>query len=144
MLIQLDYILTTLINVCFLIAIWSIRNQKVIKEIKERTTIKYSKKIIGQLNQLSLKVKLSEKVSDRAFNMASSANLGVIALQKSLQVPRVINKQQGLKNQLAKNDVDKLFSNQGNFDYLRPILSDEENDLLDNIERDKFKNSRAE
>lgn len=141
--IQLDFILSILINLCFLVAIWGIRRQKVIKEITKETIIKPSKKIEGKLEQAYLRAAIAEKIAERSFNMASSANLGVIALQKSLQVPRILNRQQGLKNQLAKNDVDKLFSNQGTFDYLRPILSDEENELLDSLEQDKFKENGA-
>lgn len=103
------------------------------------TTQKLNGGIQGKLDKMYLRSVLAEKMAERAFNMASASNLGVLALQKSLQVPRVLNKQQGLKNQLAKNDIDKLFSGTGTFDYLRPILSDEENDLLDNLEQEKFK-----
>lgn len=81
-----------------------------------------------------LSSKIAEKMAERAFNMASSANLGVVALQKSLQVPRIATKQQTLQNQLAKDNVDKLFSSKGTFDWLRPILSEEELEVLDKVE----------
>ena len=79
---------------------------------------------------------IAEKMADRAFNMASSANLGVVALQKALVVPRLMTKPQAKQNELAKNDVDKIFSSDGKFDWLRPILSDEDLDILDKAEED--------
>ena len=135
------FILNSLINVCLVVAIWKLSRRKP-KETKETIVVNRvspMKELFGKMDKMYIRSVLAEKLADRAFNMASSANLGVIALQKSLQVPRILNKQQGLKNQLAKNDVDKLFSSSGTFDYLRPILSDEENDLLDDLEQQKFK-----
>ena len=101
------------------------------------------KELFGKMDKMYIRSVIAEKMAERAFNMASTANLGVLALQKALQVPRVLNKQQGVKNQLAKNDIDKLFNNSGTFDYLRPILSDEENELLDNLEKDQFKSEET-
>lgn len=79
---------------------------------------------------------IAEKMAERAFNMASTANLGVVALQKSLAVPRLMSKKQLNQNELAKDQVNGLFSNQvdgSGFDWLRPILSDKENDILDKV-----------
>ena len=78
-------------------------------------------------------------MADRAFNMASTANLGVVALQRALAVPRLLNKAQVQSNQLAKNGVDKLFNTSGGFDWLKPILSDEELDILEEAEKLKNK-----
>jgi hypothetical protein len=78
-------------------------------------------------------------MADRAFNMASTANLGVVALQKSLALPKIMTKQQAQQNQLAKEGVDKLFSGVGGFDWLRPLLSEEELDILDKAEQHKEK-----
>lgn len=90
--------------------------------------------IEGKMNQLIIQAKLAEKMADRAFNMASSANVGIVTLQKALAIPRLMTKKQAVQNEVAKNGVDKLFTSGGSFDYLRPILSDEENDLLDEAE----------
>lgn len=104
------------------------------QEKVDRYGKKASDKLEGKANQVVFHAKLAEKMADRAFNMASSANVGIAILQKALATPRLMTKQQGLQNEVAKNGVDKLFSRGGSFDYLRPILSDEENDLLDQAE----------
>ena len=104
---------------------------------------KAEKELRGRANEVVLTAKLAEKMADRAFNMASSANLGVIALQKSLAQPRLMTKHQTVRNELAKNEVDKLFTTEGSFDFLRPILSDEENDLLDEMEKHNAKNGNG-
>jgi hypothetical protein len=92
------------------------------------------KELQGELSGLLVKATLAEKMADRAFNMASTANLGVVALQKSLAVPRSIVKKQAQQNVLAKENVDKLFSGVGGFDWLRPLLSEEELDIIDKAE----------
>lgn len=93
----------------------------------------------GEVRSLEIKAAIAEKMADRAFNMASSANLGVVALQKALAVPRLMTKAQVQQNQLAKKGVDKLFTTSGNFDWLKPVLSDEELDLLEAAERTQAK-----
>lgn len=98
-------------------------------------------KVRGQLRKAQIRASVAEKFAERAFNMASAANLGVVALQKSLATPRIMTPQQVTRNQLAKNEVDNLFTSNGGFDYLRPILSDEENDILDSIEEQKLKSA---
>jgi hypothetical protein len=79
-------------------------------------------------------------MADRAFNMASTANLGVVALQKSLARPQLVTRQKLTENQLANKEVDKLFTTEGSFDWLRPLMSDEENEILDEAEKLKIKN----
>lgn len=91
----------------------------------------------GRYQKTEISAKIAEKMAERAFNLASSANLGVVALQKALVIPRLLTKQQVKQNQLAKKQVDELFSSEGSFDWLRPILSDEDNEILDEIERKK-------
>ena len=86
-----------------------------------------------------ISAKIAEKTADRAFNMASSANLGVIALQKSLATPRLLTKTQATRNGLAKKEVDELFSNNGPLDWLYPVASDEEREVLDKIREEKDK-----
>lgn len=89
----------------------------------------------GQVAKSHISAKIAEKTADRAFTLASSANLGVVALQKTLQTPRLVNKEQAQRNQLAKNDIDKLFSTEnGNLDWLKPILSDEDLEIVEKAE----------
>lgn len=102
------------------------------------------KAIKGTDGRVYIKAKIAEKTADRAFNMASSANLGVVALQKALAVPRLMTKQQGLQNKFAKNEVDKLFNGEGTFDWLRPILSDEELEIIDKAEELKERQMNGE
>jgi hypothetical protein len=93
------------------------------------------KKYMGALDKVKIKTAIAEKLADRAFNLASTANLGVVAIQKTLVTrPRFLSKEQMTKNELAKKDVDTLFGKSSSFDWLRPILSDEEQDLLDQVE----------
>lgn len=101
-------------------------------------------KLEGELNQRTIQAKVSEKTAERAFNLASASNLGVLALQKSLQIPRPMTKQQGTRNLLAKKEVDALFSNEGIYDYLRPTLDPEENEALDQFLEDKEKMTNGE
>lgn len=155
------YILSTsLINLCLIFAVWRLNKRSCcfdralvnneifwfqIDRLEKLFDKKFNnklKKYLGIKESYYRKVAIAEKMADRAFNMASTANLGVVALQKALVVPRIMTKQQVAQNHLAKNGVDKLFTQNGSFDWLRPILSDEENDLLD--EAEKLKNSAME
>ena len=129
-------ILTSLIN---LLLIWAVSKKSQPKQIVHHVPHKLGPKIEGKLQKYYISAKIAEKFAERAFNMASAANLGVVALQKSLATPKIMTAQQSIKNQLAKKEVDKLFSTDGGFDFLRPILSDEENDILDSIEQQKLK-----
>lgn len=89
---------------------------------------------VGIAQKIQIDSRVATKMADRAFNMASSATLGVVALQKALAVPRLLTKQQGQMNQLAKNEIDELFKVKGAQDWLRPLMSDEELDILDKAE----------
>lgn len=113
------------------------RLQKLVSQYKS-PRVDYSK-INGKLEQVYRKASIAEKMGERAFNMASSANLGVIALQKSLVVPRLLTKKQGTQNALAKKGVDDLFSTSDSFDYLMPILSDEQIELIEKAQEFKRK-----
>lgn len=129
----MTFTLNILINLCLIFALWRVSKKNVHKEIR----IKYLNhpKVIGKLDKMYISCKLAEKMADRAFNMASTANLGVIALQKALAVPRIVTPRQATQNKLAKKEVESLFSQNGTFDYLRPILSDEELDLIDEAQK---------
>jgi hypothetical protein len=138
--------LTILID---LILIWAVSRRLPPREVTIEVPHKLYPKLKGKLDCLEIKAAVAEKFAERAFTMASTANLGVMALQKSLQLPRPLTKSGLQRNQLAKNEVDKLFNTNreddvltthGGFDYLRPILSQEENDILDALEMEKLKN----
>jgi hypothetical protein len=100
---------------------------------------KAEKELRGKADKVLIDSAVATKMADRAFNMASSANLGVVALQKALATPRLINRGQAKLNELAKNSVDELFTTQGEYDWLKPLLSDSDLDLLEEIEQKKLK-----
>jgi hypothetical protein len=105
-------------------------------------TIKFEyedKKLRGILSKVQIDSKIAEKFAERAFNLASAANLGIVALQKSLATPRIMTKEQVVKNTLAKEQIDELFTGGGSMDWLRPILSDEELEILDKAEEERNK-----
>lgn len=105
------------------------------KETKIITKIVKDDRAIGKAEQALIKAKIAELFAERAFNMASTANLGVIALQKTLHIPKIVDRQQTLKNKYAKAEVDKLFTTNGGFEFLKPILDDDELELLEEIEK---------
>ena len=106
------------------------------KETKIITKIVKDNRAIGKAEQALIKAKIAELFAERAFNLASTANLGVIALQKTLHVPKIVDRQQTLKNKYAKAEVDKLFTTNGGFEFLKPILDDEELEMLEKIEQE--------
>jgi hypothetical protein len=107
--------------------------------VRERRIIKSLLVELGEHESAIRKAAVAEKFAERAFTVANAASLGVIALQKSLAIPRIMTKEQAQKNQLAKSNIDKLFTTGGQFDFLRPVLSDEDNALLDDIEEHNAK-----
>lgn len=150
-------LLNGLTNLCLIVAVWRLSKSpccfdralitnkifwQTFRHFEEECKKNIKKAITkadGERNGAVIRAAVAEKFAERAFNMASAANLGVVALQKSLATPRIMTPTQVTKNQLAKKEVDNLFTSNGGFDYLRPILSDEENDILDAIEEQKLK-----
>ncbi len=126
------------------ILIWCVERQRIqISRLRKPITIPaprvdYSR-INGKLEQVYRRAAIAEKLAERSFNLASSATLGVMGLQKTLALPRVASKPMLQRNLLAKNEIDKLFTTNGSFDFLRSELSDEELDVLDKLEDQKLK-----
>ena len=109
---------------------WYVRNEAARK--------KHEARIKGECTKMYISAKIAEKVADRAFNMASSANLGVIAMQKALVQPRLMTKEQLQRNQLAKKQIDEIFSEGDEvLNMLRPVASEEELEVIDKILEDK-------
>lgn len=137
-----DYLII-LIN---LILIWAINSKK---QPIHKTEIRYVPhrlypRLKGQMQHLAVKAAVSEKMAHRAFQVASAASLGVIALQKTLPLPRLPERGDAVKNHLASKEIDKLFTKNGSFELLKPILDDESLDFLDKMERDKLKEEGTE
>jgi hypothetical protein len=134
---EMILVLNTLIELCLIVAVFLLSKRKRNEIHRHEHRVDASKHIKGIAESSLIQSKIAEKFAERAFNLASSANLGVVALQKSLAQPRLLTKTQLNQNAVAKNDIDKLFTTQGGMDWLRPILSDEELEILDEAERAK-------
>lgn len=101
------------------------------KDIKKKQN-----QVEGLLKQVQIQAKVSSKLSERAFNLSSSANLAVMHLQKSLAVrPAFVPRKKQIANESTQNqvinDVGGAPEHSG-FDWLYPVLSEEERELLDN------------
>lgn len=131
------FTLNILINLCLIFICYKLNKRK--RHSSIHFIYKEDKKTKGLVDKMYIRSVIAEKMADRAFNMASSSNLGVIALQKALVIPRLMTRAQTKQNALAKASVDKLFTQNGEFDYLKPVLSDEDLELLETIEKDKLK-----
>jgi hypothetical protein len=112
------YMMDFLINVCLIFAVWRI--QASIKGEMRKAR-----------DELFVEAKVTEKLSSRAFNLANSATLGVVALQKALAVPRVLTKEQGELNAVAKEEVDELFKVGGTMEWMKPLMSEDELDAYE-------------
>ena len=150
----LTSLIEPLIQCCIIFAVWkalqtknrSVWDHQVVtverfygwRERFERRMLKKYRDMMnemeGKRNSATIRASVAEKMADRAFNMASSATIGVVALQKALTVPRLLTKQQGQINQLAKDEIDELFKVKGAQEWLKPLMSDEELDILEKAE----------
>lgn len=92
---------------------------------------RYKKALSGIAAQARIEGKVAEKIAYRAFNMASTANLGIIALQKTLPKVRIHTKQEKEQMEAVRAEIDKLFGADEPNDWLYPVLSEEERDVLE-------------
>lgn len=133
------FILTILIDLLLIFAVWKLSKRKRTFTQRFTRTFDMTKSLEGRMAKVEINSKIAEKMADRAFNMASSANLGVIALQKALAVPRLLTKEQGQRNELAKKNIDALFSGEDALDFLKPIATEEELLAIEKIQEQKRK-----
>jgi hypothetical protein len=91
-------------------------------------------KEMGRIQQQQINAKIAQKMADRAFQMANAASLGVLALQRSLPRAKLITKDYLQKAALARKKVDEAFSPEPMSDWLRPVLTPEELDVLEKAE----------
>lgn len=108
------------------------------------------KRITGVINKTTLKAKTAEVLADRSFNMASSANLAIMALQRTLTVrPTFVPKKKQLENEVAQKEVMTAIGgtpDYSGFDWLRPILGPDELDIIDKAmeHAERFQNGDKE
>jgi hypothetical protein len=78
--------------------------------------------------------RISEKMADRAFNIANSAQLGVATISKALASrPRLRTKENLAQNEYIKKKVDEMFpeTEDGQLEWLKAVLSDDELEALE-------------
>ena len=88
----------------------------------------------------------AKSLAERAFNMASSSNIAIMHLQRLLQGRPPATATQLADNEIAKKEVMEDLggtSDYAGFDWLYPILSDEEREVLDKVIEEKAKMANA-
>ena len=92
--------------------------------------------VYGIINKFKIKAKVSQVLAERAFNMASSSNVALMHLQRTLQVrPAYVPRKKQVENEGIQEDVMESLggsSSYEGFDWLYPILNDEEREIVDN------------
>lgn len=85
----------------------------------------------GKVDGLLISAKVSEKTADRAFTMASSANVANGIIQRAMYSrPSQLTKSQEVKDQVARKKLEELLG-KDEVEFLKPLLSEEELDLLE-------------
>jgi len=111
------FMMDFLISACLIFAVWQIFI--VVKNIREDLLHDISCKVL-------IETSITDRLASRAFNLANSATLGVVALQKALAVPRPLTAEQGALNTVAKEDIDELFKVGGTMEWMKPLMSEDE------------------
>lgn len=109
---------------------------QMVEEQKERidNVNKRIANLAGQVNKAIIKCGVASKTADRAFSLGSSSNVAIGILQRTLlSTPKIVTKQQILKDEVAKDKLADLFG-KDEYEFLRPLLSDEENDALNDMQ----------
>jgi hypothetical protein len=108
-----------------------------IREIQD-ANFRWREKTKNDLMHLAHKTnraaQLSEKMADRAFNIANSAQLGVATISKALASrPRLRTKENLAQNEYIKKKVDEMFpeTEDGQLEWLKAVLSDDELEALE-------------
>lgn len=131
--------LNILIDLALIVAVFSTYRTRSRETFYTQKIYHLPKRALGRIEQVARRAAIAEKMGERAFNLASSATIGVVALQKSLATPRLLTKTQVTQNLLAKTEIDRLFTKDGDMEWLKPVLSDEELDILEKAEEHQAK-----
>lgn len=92
-------------------------------------------KLNGRINQIHIAAKVATKTAERAFTLGSSANIGNAIMARNLQSrPRILSREQFLKNDLVKKKVGPQADEDPEIDFLAAVLSDEELDIMANAQ----------
>lgn len=97
------------------------------------------KRVLGQFDKLKIETKLAEKCAERAMSLASGANVATIAIQRSLYSGRRFpSKEVQQRDTLARKKVKDILG-ESEWEYLRPLLNEEELDVLEKAMEHKEK-----
>jgi hypothetical protein len=101
----------------------------------------------GLVDKAHLKSKVAESLAERAFGMASSSQVALLHLQKTLVTrPVYATKRQQLINEVAQGNVQEELAgtvNEDFYDYLRPTMTDDEIEALDKALEDAAKSQTS-
>lgn len=83
----------------------------------------------GQVKKTHMECRIATKFAERANSLASSANIGVAILQRSLSVKKPNTAEQASKNRFVLSELAK--KNDEAVDWLEPVLSEEEREIVE-------------
>lgn len=90
-------------------------------------------KVFGKLEKALQQSSISEKFAQRAFGMASQANVTMASIANLLQRrPAPLSNKDLAKNEEIKRKLQDVFG-ESEFEFIKPLLSDDELELLDDI-----------
>ncbi len=116
------------------------------KNVHFSTTKSVDEKILdklqGQMVQLTIEAKVTKKLAENAFRMASASNVSVSILSKGMGArPKFLSKEQLLGETAAKKKLEDLFGND-EAEFLKPLLSDDEIEIIDQA-RKQYEKAKA-
>lgn len=97
------------------------------------------KRFLGRLDKTELKTRIAEKFAEKAMGLASGANIATIAIQRSLYAgKRMPTKEILERDALARKKVKDILGG-SEWEYLKPLLNEEELDVLEKAMEHKVK-----
>jgi hypothetical protein len=130
------FTLSILINLALIFAVWRLSLRRAATYVQKFWYV--DKKQCAKIEKALLKASISEKFAERAFNLASTANLTCMHLSRTLATrPAWVTKHQMLKNEIAQNAIKEAIGgptgekDMSDFDFLYTVLGDEERDIVD-------------
>lgn len=96
-------------------------------------------RFLGRLAKTELKTRIAEKFAEKGMSLASGANIATIAIQRSLYSGRRMPTKEVLeRDALARKKVQDILGG-SEWEYLKPLLNEEELDVLEKAMEHKVK-----
>lgn len=93
-------------------------------------------RVDGLINKAVIESRVSSKMSERSFSLASAANVGVAILGKAIQSKPIIpTKHNQAKAEVAQKSLIELLGEEES-EYIKPLLDDEELELLEKAQEE--------